>query len=153
MIPGGVSGSPGHLADAEPQGRFLDISRRLVVAAEKADRGGGSGARRGRVNGSSVQGGHELEGGGSVRVGGEAGRVRGRAGDEEVVAEGVVGGELSGALFNGDSFGGRRVGDANVDLAGFKVLDGVGRITGDPGDGEGVGAVGDAIVDEGVGEC
>ena len=69
-----------------------------------------------------------------------------------MVAEGVVAGRGGYALVNGDLFGGLVVGDGHVDGAGLEVVDADGGVTLLPGDAEGVGAVGDALVDEGIGE-
>lgn len=114
VVPGGVRRGPGDLSDLDPQLGILDVGSGLVVAREEAH--GRLGLRlRGGVDGR--------EHGFDVHVLGEAGRVGGRADEEEVVAPGVPGGGFGDALLYGDLLRGRRVGDADVDRVGFEVVD------------------------------
>lgn len=69
-----------------------------------------------------------------------------------MVPEGIVAGRNGDALVNSNLLCGWVVGDANVDEARLEILDAVSRITGIPGDSEGIGAVGDGVFDVCVGE-
>ncbi len=64
-----------------------------------------------------------------------------------MVPEGIVTGRKGDALVNGNLLCGRVVGDANVDEARLEILDAVGGVASIPGDSEGLGAVGDGVLD------
>jgi hypothetical protein len=71
-----------------------------------------------------------------------------------VVAEEVVApvGVVDDALIACNFLGRRGVGDAEVCFASLEVFNGEGCVAEDPADGEGLGAVGYAFLDERVGE-
>jgi len=69
-----------------------------------------------------------------------------------VVSEDVVAWGGGDALVDGDLLGGRVVGYGHISDAGLQVLDAVGGVAGVPCYEEWGGAVGDAVLDEGVSE-
>lgn len=78
---------------------------------------------------------------------GDIGRVGFGASQEEVIPESVVARRCGDALVNGNLLRSRIVGDANVEEATLEILDAVGRVGRVPGYLEGLGAVGDLVVD------
>lgn len=144
VVPLGVGGGPGDLANASPEERLLDVGGRLVVPGEETGgRGGGS------TLSSLVQVGED---GADVVALRDVGGVGLGTNQEEVVAEGIVDLLLGDALLDSDILSGEVVGNADVDGTLLQVLDAVSGITGDPCDSEGFAAVGNAVLDESIGQ-
>lgn len=144
VVPLGVGGAPGDLADVDPQLRVLDVSGGLVIARQEAGRGLGVAGLGARVQVRELR----LD----ILGARQLGRVRLRADQQEVVAPGVPGRAFGDVLLDGYLLGRGRVGDAQVDDAVLQVVDRLSGVTLVPGDIEGLGAIVDAGLDEGVGE-
>ncbi len=133
-----------YLTNGGPQLRLLDVCGGLVIATQES-------YRRSRIGSLSgfMQIREDCEDVGRSR---DAGRVRRRPNDEEMISPGVVAGGQCDSLVNGDMLRCRAISDGHIDYAILEVVDAVSCVTAVPCDSKGFGPFGNAVSNECIGE-
>lgn len=128
LRPTSFHGINAYLSDFNPELRVLDIGRGFVKASEEFHR---------RLSVTRFSCSIQLrEHPDDIGLLGEFGRVRRWPDQPEVVPKSIVAGVLCDSLFDGNLLRNRAVGDANVDVAAFQIVDSFGGVSLIPTDAE-----------------